>query len=350
MTFAATRDDIASAVVSGARVVRVVVAEADGSVPREAGAAMLVSETGLSGTIGGGALEFEAIHRARRLLGEPAQSWRRELWTMPLGPALGQCCGGRVILLAEVFSAAEFACLTTGEGAGPGLVVRPVTSGQPAVVVARRKVDGPWPLRAGRVIADMLSGARATAPMLVRTGRDGPAWFVEPFSDENTPLVIFGAGHVGRALVRVLDGLPFAVTWVDTTADRFPAEGTPGVARIATSDLAAHAASVAGGAFHLVLTFSHAIDLAICHALLKRGDFAYLGLIGSATKRARFERRLGELGVPPRGTARLVCPIGLAELSGKQPGVIAVSVVADLLRRRTAASEAAGEDVGSRIA
>jgi xanthine dehydrogenase accessory factor len=193
-------------------------------------------------------------------------------------------------------------------------------------------------LRVGRVVRDMLSGVRPKAPALVRIGRDQPAWFVEPTADEKTPLVIYGAGHVGRALVRVLDGLPFAVTWVDTARERFPEEPTPSVVRVATSEPAEFAASFPAGAYHIVMTFSHALDLAICHAVLARGDFAHLGLIGSATKRARFVRRLGELGVGVERLERLVCPIGQHGLAGKAPAVIAVSVAADLLERAAKAS------------
>lgn len=328
---------LAAAVATAGRVVRVVVAETEGSVPREAGAAMLVTPGEIEGTIGGGALEFEAIRRSRRMLAGPGEPWTREVWQMPLGPALGQCCGGRVTLIAELFAAAECVVLDSLRNAERGLWIRPLVNGQPAGLVLHRKAAGPWPLRAGRVIADMLAGAKPFVPELVRTGGDAPAWFIEPVGEARRPLVVYGAGHVGRALVRVLDGLPFAVTWADTAADRFPSVPSPSVARIVTADLPAMAGSVRAGAFHVVLTFSHALDLSICHAVLHRDDFSYLGLIGSATKRARFERRLGELGIAPDRVARLTCPIGLDGLAGKEPAVIAVSVAADLLRRAASA-------------
>jgi xanthine dehydrogenase accessory factor len=182
----------------------------------------------------------------------------------------------------------------------------------------------------------MLSGARPRAPALVRGVRGALGWFVEPVSRRRHPLYVYGAGHVGRALVRVLDGLPFAVTWVDTSADRFPetipAHAKPEIAR----DPAAFAGSTASDAFHIVLTYSHALDLAICHGLLSRGHFRFLGLIGSQTKRARFVRRLAGLGIADGQLARLVCPIGLPGIAGKEPAMIALAVAAQLAQLASA--------------
>ena len=133
--------------------------------------------------------------------------------------------------------------------------------------------------------------------MLIRGTKGASAWFVEPLARRMVPLYVYGAGHVGRALVRVLQDLPFAVTWADTSASRFP-DPLPAHAHMeAASDLPALASSAPAGAYHIVMTYSHALDLAICHAVLRRGDFGHLGLIGSATKRARFVKRLGELGI-----------------------------------------------------
>lgn len=332
MTGAGWLAELAAVVATDGAIVRVVVAESDGSVPREAGVAMVVGRERTIGTIGGGALEFEAIARARRLLAETG-SWSREVWTFPLGPALGQCCGGRVTLLAEVFGAAQLGASNLRVGAAGALVVRPASGGAPFALVADRKEAGAaWPPRVRRVVQDMLSGSRPRAAVLVRAGEGDPPWFIEPADETRTPIAIYGAGHVGRALVRVLEGLPFAVTWVDVDEARFPAEPSTAL-RVATPDPAAAAADMAPGTIHLVMTFSHPLDLAICHAVLSAGRFAHLGVIGSATKRARFLRRLTEMGHPPAVLDRLQCPIGLDGLAGKEPAVIAVSVAADLLRR-----------------
>jgi xanthine dehydrogenase accessory factor len=193
----------------------------------------------------------------------------------------------------------------------------------------------------------MLSGARPSEAVLVRGHKGAADWFVAPLARRTTPLYLYGAGHVGRALVRVLEGLPFDLVWVDTVRARFPA-AIPAHARMeATRDPVSLAAQAPPGAFHLVMTYSHPLDLAICHALLRRGDFAYLGLIGSRTKRARFVKRLAEAGIDESMLARLVCPIGIPGLSGKEPPMIAVSTAADLVARLAAADKRAQAVAGS---
>lgn len=159
-------------------------------------------------------------------------------------------------------------------------------------------------------------------------------WFVEPVLVPDRQVWVWGAGHVGRALVAVLAPLPgMAVTWVDVAPERFP---RPGARRRdaglggAAEDLVAHAPQAAE---HLVLTYSHALDLELCHRLLVRG-FRSCGLIGSATKWARFRSRLAALGHDPASAGRIRCPIGDPGL-GKHPQAIAVGVAAQILRDRT---------------
>jgi len=136
--------------------------------------------------------------------------------------------------------------------------------------------------------------------------------------------------------VRVLEDLPFTVTWVDTSAGRFPAGIPPYAKAEVVADPAAFAGGVEADAFHIVLTYSHALDLAICLSLLERGDFRFLGLIGSATKSARFLKRLSDLGIPDGQLTRLTCPIGLPGIGGKEPTMIALSVAAQLVQLATA--------------
>ncbi len=226
-----------------------------GSAPREAGAAMLVTDTTIAGTIGGGELEWRAMQRAREALTGEAVAERLQL---PLGPALQQCCGGHVTLRLTRL--------------GPAL-------------------------------------------------RDGLARRLTAYRESLPRLVLFGAGHVGQALVRALRPLPCRLRWLDSRPGLEPAEHAPDPAAIRTepTDLV------------LVMTHSHALDLAIVEARLKAMDFAWLGLIGSATKRRRFERQLTASGIPADRLARLVCPIGLASIKGKEPAVIAASVTAQLL-------------------
>ena len=313
--------------------VRVTVIRAEGSTPREIGAAMLVGADGIEDTIGGGALEFEAIAHARGLLalaadGEP---WQREWRDFALGPSLGQCCGGFVRLLFELLTDREQAVLEGFRDLKDGrhLIVRPVDSGPPLQALPPDGQSTAAPIqRAVRVwlLAEQPSGA------LLIPGRKGePDLLVERLAPPATPLFLYGAGHVGRALVRVLDGLPFAVSWIDTDASRFPDLVPAHVTARVASDPAALAQKAPPGAYHLVMTYSHPLDLAICHAVLSREDFGHLGLIGSETKRARFVKRLRELGHSEAQLARLICPIGLPAIKGKQPGVIAVAVAAQLL-------------------
>lgn len=316
------RTALSEAVARHGAVARVVIAAHAGSAPRETGAAMLVwadtdQNGGQSGTIGGGALEFEAARRARALLSGP--SFARQILTQPLGPALGQCCGGAVTLLIERYTAEELVRIPE-----TGVFARPVTAGPPPE-------DGQPPLSTRR--------ARQAARIGQSEALLADGWFSEDLSATLTPLWIYGAGHVGRALVATLEGLPFAITWVDDARDRFPDEIPDRVTRLVASNPADAPRHAPADARHLVLTYSHRIDLDLCDAILRR-DFISLGLIGSATKKARFLRRLADLGHRPETLARLDCPIGDRGL-GKHPQAIAVGVVHRLLKdRATRAADA----------
>ena len=146
-------------------------------------------------------------------------------------------------------------------------------------------------------------------------------------------LQLYGAGHVGRAIVQLLASLPCAVDWIDEREAEFPAEpGPPHIRRLCVEPVEAEVRLAPPGAFYLVLTHSHDLDLRITEAILQRGDFGYLGLIGSATKRARFLSRFRQRGVADAALSRLTCPIGVPGIPGKQPEQIAVAVVAQLLQ------------------
>ena len=152
-------------------------------------------------------------------------------------------------------------------------------------------------------------------------------------------LQLNGAGHVGRAIVRLLDDLPCRVQWIDERESEFPVEPSAAhIERVCVEPVEAEVALAPPGACYLVLTHSHDLDMAITEAILKRADFAYLGLIGSATKRARFLHRFEARGIAPEVLARLTCPIGVPGIEGKEPEVIALGVVAQLLQQRPMAS------------
>lgn len=296
-------------------VVRVVVAEHRGSTPRGAGTVMLVNADTQIGTIGGGALEFQAVEMARRMLGTANA---RELVNIPLGPSLGQCCGGSVKLLLESIEAE-----TPGGDQNPDeIYIRPVISGP---------IPPEPPFLVQKTLREMRSGVAKLEVKLV----DG--WLIEPLDVGKTPLWIYGAGHVGRALVSALDGLPFVITWVDTARERFPETLPEHVDMLVANNPAQAVKHASDDAVHLVLTYSHGLDLDICRAVLSR-RFARLGLIGSDTKRARFSKRLRESGIDP---ARMQCPIGDRSL-GKEPMAIAVGVVAELLQNRVAKDQKEG--------
>jgi len=247
--------------------VLVSVHETAGSVPRDAGAWMAVFAQAVTGTIGGGHLELQAIEEARRRL---AGGTGADVLRYPLGPTLGQCCGGVVHLRYERLAASD---------------------------------------------------ARSVEQRL---------------HNEAAPLALFGGGHVGKALVNVLGTLPFDVTWIDSRDEIFPDRVPDNVTcehsdpvHTAVADLAPHSRV-------LVMSFSHAEDLDIVAACLKRlrerGDLRYVGLIGSKTKWATFRHRLEERGFRKQELAQVTCPIGIPGIAGKQPEVIAVAVAAQLLQ------------------
>jgi xanthine dehydrogenase accessory factor len=159
---------------------------------------------------------------------------------------------------------------------------------------------------------------------------DPAAW---PLPVPHFTLQLYGAGHVGRAIVRLLAGIHCRVQWIDERESEFPAEALPPhIERVCVEPVEAEVALAPPGAFFLVLTHSHDLDLALTQAILRRGDFGWFGLIGSKTKRARFEHRLRERGFADSLIERIVCPIGLPGITGKEPEVIAVAVVAQLLQ------------------
>lgn len=288
-----------AAIAAHGQVARVVIAEVQGSSPREVGAAMLVWDGGQSGTIGGGALEYQAAQ----------QAFSREGFSRhPLGPELGQCCGGAVTLLTEIYDANRLATLD-GE-----------------TVIARGPSE--MPLAVKRLTTCARNQGVDLRPRMLQ------GWFVEPVAQPTTPLWIWGAGHVGRALVDVLHPVPeIEITWVDTAPNRFPDTIPERVNALPASDPLRVVPHAPGNAAHLILTYSHALDLSLCDALMRHG-FEFAGLIGSDTKWARFTSRLRKMGHPDAQISRICCPIGQKSL-GKHPQAIAVGVAAQLLSLST---------------
>ena len=159
----------------------------------------------------------------------------------------------------------------------------------------------------------------------------GSSILVERLSCERDTLMLFGAGHVGKALVKVLCNLPLRIVWVDSRPEMFEGPVQDNVQPMLADNAVDAVADAPPGAFFLVLTHSHDLDFEICRALLRRGDFAWAGLIGSATKKKRFEQRLAQQGFAPAAIESIVCPIGLPGITSKLPAAIAVGVSAQLL-------------------
>ena len=247
-----------------------------------------------------------------------------------LGPDLGQCCGGSVRLLTEVFDRDrldEVRDLAVREAAGPFVTRGRLGSGA-----------------VERVVVD--DAGHEGSPVEI----EGDGAVIERFRDLRRPLWLFGAGHVGRALMLALAPLPFDVTWIDEREDAFPAVAPANVHPLRSADPAGELSRAPAGAFVVVMTHNHPLDLAIVHAALAAtppgatvppgtappgaaGRFGYVGLIGSASKRARFVRRLREAGIEEDRIAGLVCPIGMTTIRSKHPAAIAAGIAAQLLER-----------------
>lgn len=298
-------------------VVRVMVASVRGSAPREPGACMLVDSHGVTGTIGGGNLEREAIAIAHAQLHDGPGANPIRLSRMTLGRDLAQCCGGVVELWLERLTREDRSWLADAAKsarAGSAVLITRVTGGTPE----RACRSGDAGIGFDRIRFDV-SEPGAT---VLRERIDAPVAL----------LWLYGAGHVGRAVVRGLAELPFDVTWVDSRADLLAGSVPPNTRILHTENPASAAREAPAAAYHLVMTHDHGVDFDLCHAILTRGDFAWLGLIGSASKAAKFRARLARAGVARERIARLVCPIGIGGLTSKLPAAIAAGVTVQLLQ------------------
>ena len=308
---------LATRLARGEACVLVTVAHTVGSTPRESGATLLVDTRSSLGSIGGGQLEWLAISAARALLevGGPPRLMR-----LALGPSLGQCCGGIVWLVLERIapdSAADWQARADAVAAGRGLQ-RQLATDEPA---------SRWKL------LDPAQATRSTAHLLT----DGTRWeLTHLVAGADFPVILFGAGHVGEAVVRALAPLGARITWVDTRDDIFPPQLPPGVHAVCTDSPEAEVRAAPPGSYFLVMTHSHPLDFALCEAIFARRDFAWLGLIGSASKRSNFTRQLVIRGLDPDRLADLSCPIGIPGIEGKHPAVIALAVAAQLQQVREA--------------
>ncbi|RDH45570.1 xanthine dehydrogenase accessory protein XdhC [Zooshikella ganghwensis] len=222
-----------------------------GSTPRNAGTKMVITQDDFFDSIGGGNLEYQVIALARKILAD--STVQHHIGYFPLGPSLGQCCGGSTAVLFEKFT--------------------------------------------GSYVYVML----------------------------------FGAGHVGKALVSILSELPCKVHWVDSRENEFPVYIPSNVTLINIDQPEAAVSEMPVNSYYLVMTHNHQLDFLICEEVLKKSDFSYLGLIGSKNKWRRFQQRLKYKNFSEEVISRIQCPIGLCEVPGKRPMEVAVSIAGEII-------------------
>ncbi len=317
----------------------VTIASTKGSVPRETGTKMIVTRDRVYGTIGGGHLELQAISIARDQIVARVGSGD-SLRRFPLGASLGQCCGGVVNLLFE--SATDNspwldALLTLRRDRVPCMVISAARASSDAgkLIVTADRVYGAEDLLDAKALHTVRAHLEhRDNARLWRSGAsdDAPLFFLEPILPCDFAIVLFGAGHVGRALIRSLADVRCHVTWVDAREEEFPGDIPANVKIVCTDVPEAEIDAAAAGSYFLVMTHSHALDEILAERILQRTDFAYFGLIGSRAKRQQFERRLERRGMPRIRFAAMTCPIGVAGIAGKEPSTIAIAVAAQLLQ------------------
>jgi len=308
-----------------------------GSAPRDSGSRMMVAADKVVGSIGGGNLEYQATKMARDLLVNK-QSGYQEQKLYGLGPALNQCCGGAVALLYEVFDGSPPSWLEelrlAFENGRPAVLASSVDvpASRKVVVISENGAGGSLPQAVSTAALALLRGPGDSPTVgMEEAGAAGENWWLELVREERKPVILFGAGHVGQAVAGALSPLPFSLTWVDSRAAVFPRDLPTNIRAVRTSDPLDIVSEAPPRSIFIVMTHSHQLDEDICFEVLRRDNFTWLGLIGSATKRRRFVHRLEQRGIESARLEALVCPIGLAGIRGKQPATIALSLAAQLM-------------------
>ncbi len=375
------------------------IASVQGSSPREAGARMLVTQSDVRLTIGGGNLEYQCIDIARKLLARishhlpaaaadklavpgfvpfsrlyvvsttpassssprspaqrhldplatkrdekrgPGQNDHSHYQRFSLAAGLGQCCGGVVTVLFEKISAAanwigSLHRLLTEEASVMQVIALDRASTLPRLLVSPQRVEPAWAQARFAPIIDQarhrLAQKATCGIQTLQVDDEGrQSLLFDPVRSNDFNLLLFGAGHVGSALVSMLAQQPCQVSWVDTRDDYPPAMTAPNIETVCTDTPLALVDAARPGSYFLVMTHDHRLDQQLAEQILKRDDFAWFGMIGSCSKRMRFEHRLRERGIENSALQKMVCPIGIGGIKSKLPSAIAVSVMAQLLR------------------
>ena len=292
---------------SHGKIARVLILKTFGSAPRDEGTTMLIWDSGQFGTIGGGELEYQVTRLAKKIIIDNKGS---RIKKFSLGPDMGQCCGGAVELLIEILDETKVKFISVDDG----FFARPVFKDEKSLNVQA-----------------LIKSYRNKSVPIKTSFKDG--WLFEPVTKEKELIWIYGAGHVGTAIANILSKLSqFSVTCIDTSQDRYPDNFPKTVEKLITKNPAQIVQYAPSETHHLILTYSHALDLEICHQLLQH-NFATAGLIGSKTKWARFKKRLNELDYTFEQINRIICPIGEPSF-GKSPYEIAIGVASVLLEKK----------------
>ena len=292
---------------SHGKIARVLILKTFGSAPRDEGTTMLIWDSGQFGTIGGGELEYQVTRLAKKIIINNKGS---RIKKFSLGPDMGQCCGGAVELLIEILDETKVKFISVDDG----FFARPVFKDEKSLNVQA-----------------LIKSYRNKSVPIKTSFKDG--WLFEPVTKEKELIWIYGAGHVGTAIANILSKLNrFSITCIDTSQDRYPDNFPKTVEKLITKNPAQIVQYAPSKAHHLILTYSHALDLEICHQLLQH-NFATAGLIGSKTKWARFKKRLSELNYTFEQINTIICPIGEPSF-GKSPYEIAIGVASMLLDKK----------------
>jgi len=319
----------------------VTVAGVRGSAPRETGAKMIVTSKQTIGTIGGGQLEYLCTRIACEQMQEKASFSQRVQRRFPLGTNCGQCCGGIVDIMFERVASSSVAWLEElkrlHDERRAVVVVTPQSGESHKFLVTEDRC-----MHFENNATCPEETVAAARQMIIDNGSalSLSNFLLEPILRSDLHVAIFGAGHVGAATVDVLSKLDCDIRWIDARRNIFPAQLPDNVTAVESGNPATEAAAMPQETNFLVMTHSHPLDYEICEQVLRRGDFAYCGLIGSLSKRRRFERTMRKQGMSDSLLERLTCPIGVAGIASKKPADIAVAVAAELLQTRDAAGAA----------
>ena len=321
-----------------------------GSAPREAGAKMLVMDKLCVGTIGGGHLEYMAIEQARSLLTSDTVQTNSS-YRYPLGASLGQCCGGVVELLYEKIKDSKAPWIELAaqlcKNNTPAVVVSPlphneelpITDSSNKLIVTESSQFGTFghDLMDRNAITLARELLQASASPLASRTKPVTAYvrddmFFDMINQSDFRLIIFGAGHIAQSIVSVLQNVDCEITWIDTRDNIFPRDIPYNVTILETDTPECEIDNLTAGCYILIMTHCHQLDLRLCHQVLKHQNFTFCGLIGSASKRNRFKKKLLARGITKQAINRLTCPIGIDNINGKIPQQIAISVAAQLLQ------------------